>query len=113
MRGGALLGISSCTSGKVVLMDQRQVWRGVGIATGLAAGVTTRWLLVRLWRAVEGDEPPGNPAAPGTTWPAALIWALASGAALAVARLVAQRGAAEAWKAATGSYPAGLEESRP
>ena len=93
-------------------MDQRQVWRGVGLASGLAAGMTTRWVLVRVWTAVEGDEPPGNPAAPGTSWPAALTWALASGAALAVARLVAQRGAAEAWKTATGTYPAGLDEVR-
>ena len=75
------------------------------------AGAATRWLLVGCGPTVEGEEPPGNPAAPGTTWPAALTWALASGAALAVARLVAQRGAAEAWKTATGSYPAGLEES--
>ncbi len=66
-------------------MDQRHVWRGVGIATGLAAGLATRWLLVKVWTRVEGDEPPGNPAAPG---------------------------AAEAWKTATGSYPEGLEESR-
>ncbi|MGZ4786202.1 MAG: DUF4235 domain-containing protein, partial [Acidimicrobiales bacterium] len=77
-------------------MDQRQVWRGVGLASGLAAGMATRAVLVKLWTAVRGDEPPGNPAAPGTTWPAAITWALASGAALAVARLVAQRGAAEA-----------------
>jgi len=93
-------------------MDQRQVWRGVGLVSGLAAGAVTRWALVKLWTTVDGDEPPGIPAAPGTTWPAALAWALASGAALAVARLVAQRGAAEAWKTATGTYPAGLDESR-
>ncbi len=88
-------------------MDQRQVWRVVGLATGLLTGVATRWVLVRVWTAVEGDDPPGNPAAPGTSWPAALTWTLASGIALAVARLVAQRGAAEAWKTATGSYPGG------
>jgi hypothetical protein len=105
-------GIGGGAAGKVVGMDQRHVWRGVGIATGLVAGLATRWLLVKVWTRVEGDEPPGNPAAPGTTWPAAITWALASGAALAIARLVAQRGAAEAWKTATGSYPEGLEESR-
>ena len=94
-------------------MDERQMWRVVGIATGLVAGLATRRLLVMAWTAVQGDEPPGNPASPGTTWPAAITWALASGAALAVARLVAQRGAAEAWRTATGSYPAGLEETHP
>jgi len=84
-------------------MDQRQVWRAVGLASGVAAGMATRWLLVKVWTSVDGEEPPGNPAAPGTSWPAALTWALASGAALAVARLVAQRGAAEAWRSATGA----------
>jgi hypothetical protein len=42
-----------------------------------------------------------------------LAWAAACGVAIAVARLVAQRGAAEAWKKATGSYPAGLETVSP
>lgn len=41
------------------------------------------------------------------------MWAVASGVAMAVTRLVAQRGAAEAWKAKTGSYPAGLETVTP
>ena len=35
------------------------------------------------------------------------------GVAMAVARVVAQRGAAEAWKASTGSYPPGLETVGP
>ena len=41
------------------------------------------------------------------------MWAAASGVAMAVTRLVAQRGAAEAWRARTGSYPAGLESVSP
>jgi Protein of unknown function (DUF4235) len=94
-------------------MDQRQVWRVVGVVSGVAAGAATRWLLTQAWQAVEGEEPPGNPASPRTSWSTALIWSVASGAALAIARLVAQRGAAEAWKTATGSYPDGLEETRP
>ncbi len=94
-------------------MDQRQVWKLVGIGSGVAAGAVTRVVLERVWQAVQGEEPPGNPASARTNWAPALIWAIASGAALAIARLVAQRGAAEAWKTATGSYPAGLEETRP
>ena len=41
------------------------------------------------------------------------MWAAASGVAMAVTRLVAQRGAAEAWRASTGTYPAGLETVSP
>ncbi len=39
--------------------------------------------------------------------------AAACGVAIAVARLVAQRAAAEAWKKATGAYPEGLEAVSP
>jgi Protein of unknown function (DUF4235) len=90
---------------------ERIVWRGVGLASGLVAVAATRWALTTVWERVEGREPPTNPASPGSNWTEALTWALASGAALAVSSLIARRGAAEAWKAATGSYPAGSDEA--
>ena len=93
--------------------DKRLVWKVVGTVSGVAAGVATKKLLRLLWRRVRGGNPPANPAAPGTSWPEALAWAAASGVALAVARLFAQRGAAEAWKAKGGTYPPGLEEVSP
>ena len=89
------------------------MWKVVGIASGVAAGMGTRKVLRAGWRRTKGGDPPTNPAAPSTTWSEALGWAVASGVALAVAKLVAQRGAAEAWKAATGSYPKELEEVSP
>jgi hypothetical protein len=89
------------------------MWRVVGVGTGLAAGLVTRKALVVLWQATQGKEPPSNPASPTTTWPEALAWAAASGVALAVTRLVVQRGAAEVWRAVRGSYPEGLETVRP
>ena len=95
-------------------MDRRLLWwKVVGLASGAGAGAATRALLHTGWRRARGAEPPANPASPTTSWPEALIWAAASGVAMAVARLVAQRGAAEAWKATTGSYPAGLETVSP
>ncbi len=93
--------------------DRRILWKVVALASGAAAGAATRTLLHAGWRRTKGSEPPANPASPSTTWPEALIWAAASGVAMAVTRLVAQRGAAEAWKASTGSYPAGLETVSP
>ena len=89
------------------------LWKVVGLASGAAAGAVTRAALRTGWKRARGSEPPANPASPSTSWPEALIWALASGVAMAVTRLVAQRGAAEAWKASTGSYPAGLETVSP
>jgi hypothetical protein len=85
-------------------------WKVVGITSGLVAASTSKKILDTTWKKTQGDEPPRNPAAPGTTWPKALSWAVASGAGMAVARLVAMRGAAQAWKKTTGKLPPGLEE---
>jgi hypothetical protein len=93
--------------------DRRLLWKVVGSLSGIAAGSATRVLLRASWRRTLGGDPPTNPASPTTRWSEALIWAVASGIAMAVTRLVAQRGAAAAWKATTGSYPAGLETVSP
>ena len=89
------------------------MWKVAGSLAGAAAGWATRAALKAGWRRTKGGDPPTNPAAPSTRWSEALIWAAASGVAMAVTRLVAQRGAAEAWKAKTGRYPPGLETVSP
>ena len=93
--------------------DKRLLWKVVGTLTGVGAGIATKSLLKLVWRRLRGGDPPTNPAAPGTSWGEALAWAASTGVAVAVTRLVAQRGAAEAWKATGGSYPPGLEEVSP
>jgi NADPH:quinone reductase-like Zn-dependent oxidoreductase len=95
------------------MADRRLLWKAVGSVSGIAAGSATRALLRAVWRRTRGGDPPTNPASPSTRWSEALIWAAASGIAMAVTRLVAQRGAAEAWKARSGSYPPGLETVSP
>lgn len=89
------------------------VWKLVGASSGALAGVATRKLLQAGWRRAKGGDPPTNPASPSTTWSEALVWAVSSGVALAVTRLVAQRAAAEAWRKTTGAYPASLEAVSP
>ncbi len=85
-------------------------WKVVGIGSGLAAARVSRSVLDKVWARTRGGEPPRNPAAPGTTWSEAVSWAVASGVTVAVARLVATRGAASAWRRTTGHLPPGLEE---
>ena len=95
------------------MADGRILWKAVGSLSGVAAGWATRTLLRAAWRRAKGGEPPANPASPDTSWSEAIIWAASSGVGIAVTRLIAQRGAAEAWKATTGEYPAGLESVTP
>lgn len=95
------------------MKDKRALWKIVGTLSGLAAGMATKSVLRTVWKRVRGGDPPTNPAAPGTSWTEAVLWAASSGVAMAVTRMVAQRGAAEAWKKELGSYPPGLEEVSP
>jgi hypothetical protein len=86
------------------------IWRLVGALAGVLAGWITRKALVAIWHQSKGTDPPSNPAAPSTTWGEALIFTIASAVGIGVARLLAQRGAAAVWEAATGELPPGLEE---
>lgn len=85
-------------------------WKAVAVTTGLAAAKATRTALDKGWRKTTGDDPPRNPAAPGTDWKQAAAWAAASGTALALTKVAATNGAARAWKKTTGNLPPGLEE---
>jgi Protein of unknown function (DUF4235) len=86
-------------------------WKLVALAFAVPAGVAARKALEVGWRAARHDNPPRNPAAPGTTWVEALAWAAVSGIAIAAARVLAARGAAATWKSLTGSLPPGIEEA--
>lgn len=84
-------------------------WKVVGVATGLAAAKATRKAMDVGWSKTRGGEPPRNPASRETDWSEAIAWAVASGIALGLARLLAARGTAKLWEKATGSLPPGLE----
>jgi hypothetical protein len=84
-------------------------WKVVGILAGLLAAKASKAALDLTWRKTKGGDPPRNPAAPGTTWTEA-AWAVASGVAMGLSRLLATRAAAQAWQKATGSLPPGVEE---
>ncbi|MBA3338322.1 MAG: DUF4235 domain-containing protein [Geodermatophilaceae bacterium] len=88
-------------------------WKLLGFAFAIPAGIAVRKVLDRAWTSARGDEPPKNPAAPGTNWMEALAWAAASGIAIAFGRLVAARGAAATYKKLTGKLPPGLESEGP
>ncbi len=81
----------------------------VGIGTGLAVRKLSEKGLNKVWRKTRHTAPPADPASPGTPWAEALSYAVASGVAIGVARLVATRGAATAKMKLTGKAPEGME----
>ena len=86
-------------------------WRIVALSFAVPAGIAMRKALETGWRKARHDDPPKNPAAPGTEWSEALMWAAASGIAVATARMIAARGAAATWKSLTGKLPPGVEDA--
>lgn len=86
------------------------VYKVIGIGSGLVAAKVARAALDKGWAKAKGGEPPRNPAVPGTSWSEALTWAVASGVAVAVARLVTDKGVASTWAKVTGALPPGVED---
>lgn len=91
-------------------MLSRVGWQVAATGSSLLAARLTAKAVTGGWKKIKRTDPPANPAAPSTGWGEAIGWATASGVAIALARLAARRGAAGAWRKATGHLPPGLEE---
>ena len=63
------------------------------------------------WKLVTGNEPPANPEDPEVEWAEAIGWALLSGAAIGLARLVASRQAAVWYRQFTGEHPPNMQDA--
>lgn len=86
-------------------------WRVVGLGSAIGAGIAARKVAVTTWKLATGDDPPANPEAPGTSIGEAVGWAVASGAIVGLARMLATRKVADYWQRSTGSLPPGIEKA--
>jgi hypothetical protein len=62
------------------------------------------------WKLSTGKEPPSNPEHPDVSMAEAATWAVASGVAVGLARMLATRKAASYYRRSTGHLPANLED---
>lgn len=85
------------------------VWKALGAGGAIGAGIVARQLITRGWTSATGKEPPANPEDPQVSWPEAVGWAVASGAFIGVARLLATRKAAAYYTKSAGHPPKGLQ----
>lgn len=90
---------------------ERAIWNVIGTGGAILAGLLVRKLLLALWRRVTGHDAPTNPGAPGTSLAEGLAWAVASGAAVGVGRLLAAQGATAGWQRVTGALPPGVADT--
>jgi hypothetical protein len=81
------------------------VWKALGTGAAVAAAALAEKGVTTVWRAATGEEPPVNPENPDTGWGEAVTWALLSGAAIGLARLVATPRAAAYYRNSSGALP--------
>jgi hypothetical protein len=92
--------------------QRRWMWKVVSAISGMLSALIAKKLIRSVYRAVRKDDPASafDPTAERFSWPNALLWAIASGVGLAIAKVVGDRLAAIGWKAATGALPPGSVE---
>lgn len=80
------------------------------LVTALGAAAAARKGLDKGWQVATGKEPPENPADPDVDVWEAVLWATVTGAFVAVARMLAQRRAADYYTRSTGHLPPSLQK---
>ncbi len=86
-----------------------KVWSVFSLGSALGAAALARKALNTSWRMATGKNPPANPADPDVDLKEAVVWAIASGTIVGLARMLATRRAANYFIRSTGKLPAQLE----
>jgi hypothetical protein len=87
-----------------------KVWTVFSLISALAAAAVAKKAIDTGWRAATGKHPPENPADPDVQMGEAVAWAVVSGTFVALARMLAQRRAADYYRRSAGRLPPQLEK---
>jgi hypothetical protein len=87
------------------LIEKKLLWLAVASGATTVAGLAVRKGLDRAWRLATDENPPDDPGSKDVAWRDAILWTVATGVAVGLGRLFAQRGAAAGWEALTGDDP--------
>jgi Protein of unknown function (DUF4235) len=87
-----------------------KLWTVFSLVSALGAAALARKALDAGWRAATGKRPPENPADPDTRIGEAVAWAVVSGTLVALARMLAQRKAANYYTRSAGHLPPQLQK---
>lgn len=85
-----------------------KIWTAFSLGSALLAAALAKKTLDKSWTAATGRKPPENPADPDVEIWEAAAWAVASGVAVGLARMLAQRRAASYYRRSTGHLPPNL-----
>lgn len=82
-----------------------KIWSAFSVAAGLTAVALAKKAVDTSWTVATGKKPPENPADPDVDLPEAVAFALVTGMAIGLARMLAQRRAASYYFRSTGHLP--------
>jgi Protein of unknown function (DUF4235) len=87
-----------------------KLWAVFSLVSTLGAAALAKKALDTGWKAATGKHPPENPADPDVQMREAVAWAVVSGTFVALARMVAQRRAANYYRRSAGHLPPQLQK---
>ena len=82
----------------------------MGLVATLGATMIARKVMTATWKVSTGKQPPSNPEHPDVSMGEAVAWAVSSGVAVGLARMLAGRKAADYYRRSTGHLPPNLED---
>jgi hypothetical protein len=86
-----------------------KVWTAFSVASALLAAAVAKQAIDKTWTVATGKNPPENPADPDVEIWEAVAWAVVSGMAVGLARMLAQRRATSYYVRSTGHLPGQLQ----
>ena len=87
-----------------------KLWTVFSLVSALGAAALAKKAIDTGWRAATGKHPPENPADPDVQMIEAVDWAVVSGTFVALARMLAQRRAANYFRRSAGHLPPQLQK---
>ena len=87
-----------------------KLWTVFSLVSALGAAAAAKKVLNSGWKAATGKQPPENPADPDVSIGEAVLWASITGATVALARMIAQRRAADYYTRSAGHLPPQLQK---
>lgn len=93
-------------------LTNRHKWILVASAASTVAAPLAERALAAAWRGMAGEDPPEHAEEHDVDWGRAVAWAAASALVVAVAQMVARRGAGVVWEQVTGSRPPAPKKRR-
>ena len=87
-----------------------KLWTVFSLVCTVGAAALAKKALDTGWKAATGKHPPENPADPDVQMREAVAWAVVSGTFVALARMLAQRRAADYYRRSAGHLPPQLQK---